>query len=167
MAAIFNHGAGRLTLEPSAARPAAVAVNRWRKSIQRHPDDHRLSAHGELELARRLQVCSLTAKRRLGLLVGRGLAAVDERRRQLPHSVRLHWRLAGCVMPITARRRFHATTCLLRFLSARCSSPPQREAAHTEEEKRMFRLVEALFYIGGTLLFTAQVWSVIVLAHYT
>ena len=31
----------------------------------------------------------------------------------------------------------------------------------------MFRLVEALFYIAGALLLTAQVGSLITLAHYT
>ena len=60
----------------------------------------------------------------------------------------------------------------LLWLSRRESHPPRRGPAPTKgrpptgEETRMFKVVEAVFYVAGALLITAQVASIITLANH-
>ena len=43
---------------------------------------------------------------------------------------------------------------------------PTKGRPPTGEETRMFKVVEAVFYVAGALLFTAQVASIITLANH-
>ena len=60
----------------------------------------------------------------------------------------------------------------LLWPSRRESHPPRRGPASTKgwpptgEETRMFKVVEAVFYVAGALLITAQVASIITLANH-
>ena len=50
---------------------------------------------------------------------------------------------------------------------ARLAPAPAKGRPSAGEETRMFRVVEALFYVAGALLFTAHVASIITLANHT